>query len=426
MDLFAPELLNSLMYEAERDARAVLDTLSDTPDGGIVDTSAFIPASADARQDLELDRRGRFALMFETLTDKYDNALRTDALLRDVAAGRQGFVLFLRGFSLKEMAFPDPSAEEVSLLQIEKLPMDMRPFHEQDLDEYEARFELAMSLAPIPVVMVRNPATSESLIHQFPGAAKAVENTFAIDLDHSWEGEVENLVRAASYVVVRNKVPGPGLDAEIAMVRRFERLGDTFFTHPVNVATDTGGTTAQPLNDHAIARMRGARPQTAPGGFELPSPPTCLWVQGDRRRRIAENVFFIFDFLNSLADRGQPMPRDMQGRLLFSAVAGSIGLERLDLLIMTLSSYANVVSQYRPDELPDPGPILKNYGEILGAVAQAIDAGHDAEAVLEFRDLPRLRTLMGGGEDAKQLIRATMGVLQRMQMRLRLSPDSRQ
>jgi len=402
MDDFLPSLLADLIGDARQDAKAVFDVIEATPAGGFVDTSGIVAASAEVRLDQERARRGRFALMFETLTDKYDNAVRTDALLRKVAAGDQGFVLFLRGFSTKQRFEPDITVR-----------------HEQDLGEERSRFDLAKALSPLPMVMVRNPATSESLVNVsanlFEGDAEAMENTFAIDLDDGWQRTVEALVGAASAIVVRNKLPGEGLDAEIAMVARLGRLDDTYFSDPID-ATQLGGGAPQAFDGDCIARLRAAARCPHATDVDLPSPPTCLWEQGETRRLEGDNVFFVFDYLNSLADRGQPMPRDMQGRLLFWATAASIGLERLDLMIMTLSSYANVISMYRPEELPEPESILKNYGTILSAVARAIDAEGSA-GVLDFRDPARLRGLMRG-EDPAMLLRTNLEVIAGMPMRL--------
>src|SRR4051812_20109539 len=102
MDYFVSSLLNDLIGDAEQDARAVLDWLAKTPDGGTVDPGALIPSDPQARQKLERDRKNRLALMLETFTDKYENAVRTNALMEDIAAARSPFVLFLRGFSQKE------------------------------------------------------------------------------------------------------------------------------------------------------------------------------------------------------------------------------------------------------------------------------------------------------------------------------------
>lgn len=403
MDYFMPSLLNDLVGEAQQDARAVLDLLSNTPDGGIVDSGALVLEDPQVRQKLEGDRKYRFALMLETLTDKYDNAVRTGALMEGIAAGRQPFVLFLRGFSLK--------------VEYEK---KVSIGHEEDLGEYRACSDVATAVAPTPMVIVRNPATSESLLNQLDGAAAARETTFAIDLDTAWERAVASLVQTASYIVVRNALPGPGLNTELSMLRQFRRLDDTFFSNPERLADDAGGPAPNPLDDTALARMRKANSRAVPTGLRLPIPPTCLWLQSDRRRRVGEDVFFIFDFLNGLASRGQRVPRDLQGRLLFSTVAASVGLERLDLLVATLSSYAQLVSQYRPDELPDPGAVLGDYINIRNSVAGGIDSSGETESVLNFKDFARLRALMQTGEAPDDLIRATMRVVPRMHGRFRL------
>ncbi|GAA0961810.1 hypothetical protein [Virgisporangium aurantiacum] len=388
MDYFMPQLLNTLIGEAETDARAVLDRLVDTPDGAAVDPAGLVLSDATARTKLERDRAGRFALMFETLTDKYANAARSTALLRDVAAGRRGFVLFLRGFSFKEHPFAGSGVG-----------------HEADLDEYRTRVDLATAIAPVPVVLVRNPGTSESLIAVFSGAEAAAPNSFAIDLGSDWYRAVATLVPAASFIVVRNPILGPGLHAELAMIEGSRRLGDTYFTHPTGAQ--------QPLDAAALTRMRGATPKP-PRAAPFPFPATVPWLQGDRRERVAANAFFLFDYLNSLADRGSPMPRDMQTRLLFSTVATAVGLERLDLLVMALSSYAQVLTQYRPDQLPDAEETVRGYFALLerlvGAIRSVADT-RDAHDVMEFRDLDRLRQVLAGNEDQDRLTRTTTKIV---------------
>lgn len=406
MDFFVPSLLSDLVGEAEQDAQVVIDLLATTPDGGIVDPGALILSDPQARQKLERHRKYRFALMLETLTDKYDNAVRTSSLIKDIAEGRSSFVLFLRGFSQKET-----------------YNATGRYGYEADLGEYQARFDLAVAIAPVPTVLVCNPATSESLVGVVQGAEKAEATTFAFDLDDMWERTVESLVRTASYIVVRNAIPGSGLDAELAMLRKHDRLNETFFSNPENVPSSAGSAAAQALDDNAYGLMRAAKPLPFPPSIALPSPPTCLWIQGQMRRTGGENVFFIFDYLNSLSTRGQSMPRDLQGRLLFSTVAASIELERLDLLIATLSSYAAVVGQYRPDELPDPGAVLRDYGNILNSVAGAIDSVGETGDVLEFRNFVRLRELMEARENPERLIQATMRVVPRIQVRFRMRKE---
>lgn len=408
MDYFVPSLLNDLVGEAEQEARAVFDLLEKTPDGGTVDPGPLVLHDAASRQQKEGDRAGRMALMLETLTDKYDNALRTDALIGEIAAKRRGFVLFLRGFSFKQTFSKETSMG-----------------HEADFGEYQARFQLAEAIAPTPLVLVRNPGTSESLIGVFEGARKASANTFAVDLDDGWAGVVESLIKTASFIVVRNAIPGAGLETELGLLQQCGRLKDTFFSNPESLSGPIANTGVRKLDDDATAAMRHATPHDGGADVTLPAPPTCLWIQGERRERIARDALFVFDFLNGLASRGQLMPRDLQARLLFWPVAASLVLERLDLFILALGSYGQVVNQYRPDELPDPARTLQNYGAILESLASAIDQAGAAAQVLDYRDFAHMRSTVGAREDSAALIRATMHVVQRFHVRPRLAQPTR-
>jgi hypothetical protein len=403
MDYFVPSLLNDLVGEAEQDAHAVFDLLEKTPDGGTLDPGALVLHDAASRTKKEGDRSGRMALMLETLTDKYDNAVRTTALMDEIAAKRRGFVLFLRGFSLKQTFSAEASMG-----------------YEADFGEYRARFELAEAIAPTALVIVRNPAASESLLGQFAGAQKAAPSTFAVDLDDSWEQVVESLIRTASFIVVRNAIPGAGLDAELGLLEKCGRLKDTFFSNPESLTGGIASGGPATLDDRALARMRSAAPHDGGAAVALPATPTCLWIQGERRDRIASYAFFVFDYLNGLASRAQGFPRDLQARLLFWTIAASLVLERLDFFIMALSSYAQVLGQFRPDELPDPAHMLQNYGAVLESLATSIDEAGEGARVLDYRDFAHMRSTIGASEDPAALIRATMRVVQRFDARPRL------
>src|SRR5687768_13111729 len=76
-DFFVPDLLNTLVGEQEAEARAVLEALA----APTFDESPFIAPSETQRANLERERYGRLALMFETLTDKYDQVVRTHEVL---------------------------------------------------------------------------------------------------------------------------------------------------------------------------------------------------------------------------------------------------------------------------------------------------------------------------------------------------------
>ena len=94
-----------------------------------------------------------------------------------------------------------------------------------------------------------------------------------------------------------------------------------------------------------------------------------------------------------------------------------MGLERLDLLVMALSSYAQVLTQYRPDQLPDAEKTIRGYfavvERLVGAIRSVADT-RDAHDVMEFRDLDRLRRVLAGNEDQDHLTRTTTKIVGRL------------
>ena len=236
-------MLTTLVGEPEADVKALFAAMQRED----FDGTGFLAPHAQARTALERERCRRFALMFETLTDRYDNALRTSTLLRSDAPG---FVLFLHGFSLE---LHDDAEQSVG--------------YESDLGLYLYRFDLARNLAPTPLVLVRNPAQSESLVGIFPGASEAAPTTFALDLYYTWEASVGSLIEAASFVVlVPNDVVREGLRTELRLLQERGRLGDTFFTDAHEAQKLLPGKTLRRLDDGALALMRHAARPRGPEG----------------------------------------------------------------------------------------------------------------------------------------------------------------
>jgi hypothetical protein len=383
MDFFLPQLVNDQFAELEREARDVLDWLQ-RPE---LDDQ-FLAANAQERNRIERSRQFKFRLIFETLTDKYVNALKVNALLQKTKAGTSGFVLFLRGFSLKQHFYRRVTVG-----------------HEQDLEEYQARFKLAERLAPAPLVLVRNPATSESLLAVFPGAKPAAENAYTLDLDANWQADIRTLVGAASFICVRNKVKNPGLLTEFAILQELGRLDETYFSHPEEARALIANGPIHPLDEAAISHMRKSSDQAVRPLARVPMP-TCLWLQGRRRETVRDNALFIFDLFNRWADAGQRMPRDVQTRLMASAVAASICLERPDFIVMALASHAQILSQYRSDELVDRDDFVRFYMSLVQSIAQAID--QTPTPMFNYQDLNAIKMLMSKSETPADLISCTM------------------
>lgn len=393
MDFFLPMLVNDQVFKLVQEARDVLDWLSTAggQDGKCLVPNQFLAASAQERNRIERERQFSFRLILETLEDKYRNALKVNALLQKTKAGTSGFVLFLRGFSLKEHYYRHVTHGE-----------------HQDLGEYQARFELADRLAPTPLVLVRNPATSESLIAEFRGALKmkpAAGNSFTLDLDANWEADIRTLVGAASFVCVRNKVKTPGLLTEFAILQELGRLNETYFSHPEEAGTLSANGPIHRLDEAAISHMRKLSDQAVRPLTRLPMP-TCLWLQGRRRKTVRDNALFIFDLFNRWASAGQRMPRDLQTRLLASAVAASMALERLDFIAMTAASYAQILSQYRSDELVDRDAFVRFYMSLVQYITQAID--ETPTPIFNYQDLNAIKMLMSKSENPADLIWCTM------------------
>jgi hypothetical protein len=133
-------------------------------------------------------------------------------------------------------------------------------------------------------------------------------------------------------------------------------------------------------------------------------------VQGDRRRRIGENVLGIYDLLNRWAESGQRMPLDIQARFLAFAVAGSVLLERVDLIVMSVASYAQCVGSYNSARLPEAAEIAESYMTVVQALASAIDAAAAGPDVFDYYDLPHLKALLDV-ETPEVLIPETMNVV---------------
>jgi hypothetical protein len=386
-DFFMPQLLNDLVWEGEQEASSALDWLNQAEPDALLDPTEFIVASPSERIEIERNRLGKVQLMLETLMDKYANALRTDRLLERISAKKTGFVLFLRGFSLKEHYYSNITAG-----------------HEQDLEEYRFRFELAEKLAPAPLMLVRNPAMSESLLAQFPGAKPAAENTYLLDLDATWEADVRTLAAAASFICVRNKLANPGLRTEVGILRDLGRLNETYFSHPEAARTLIANGPTQALDEAAVSRMRESTDQRVRPLAHRPRP-TCLWLQAKRRDRSRDNALFTFDLFNRWADRGQTMPRDMQTRLMAGALAISIALERPDLIVMTFGSYGQILGQYGQDQLPERDDRVRYYFSVAQSLARAID--QTATSMFNYQDLNVVKALMRS-EKPDELVRCIM------------------
>jgi hypothetical protein len=412
MDYFAPQLLNDLVGECEAEAETVLNALTRP----VIDDSKFTAKDSLERGKIENGRFYRLALMFEALTEKYDNAIRTRRFLEEARQGKRSMVLFLRGFSYRvtdELGSLGLPSDLTSALRIGTVGFA------SDFGEYRFRFDLARKLAPTPIFLIRNPAMSEPLVQQFAGADSAAANTFSLEADDTWLSAVRSLIDIASYIVVYNNQVSDGLVSEVNLLRTLNRLDDTYFSHSPQQELTLSANEVRRADDDALAQIsRSIRPRANLSGG-LP-PPTCWWVQDNRRQRIWANVLVIYDLFNKWAAQGQGIPLDMQTRLLSFAVAGSVILERLDLLFMSLLSYGHCLQGYGKERLPEFQRLTQKYLDMAGILARAIDITPSERPVLDHVDLRTLKKL-AKKEAPEILIPHTMRVIEHMPERLSLN-----
>jgi hypothetical protein len=376
MDNFLPQNVNGTLGELEREGCDVLDCLK-RPE---FDGNQFLAASAQQRNEIESIRRHKFRLILGTLTDKYVNALNVNALLQKTKAGTSGFVLYLRGFSLKPIRY-----RHVTI-----------GYENQDIEEYVAGIELAQRLAPTPLVLVRNPVSTKLIT--------GGETYYPLDLDANWEADIRTWAGAASFVCVRNKLKPPGLLTEFTILQELGRLNETYFSHPEEARTLIANGPIHRLDEAAISHMRKSSDEAVRPLARLPMP-TCLWLQGRRRETERAIALFIFDLFNVWADAGQKMFRDVQTRLMASAVAASMCLERLDFIAMALASYAQILSQYRSNELVDRDDFVRFYMSLVQSIAQAID--ETPTPIFNYQDLNGMK-MLSKSENPTDLIWCTM------------------
>ena len=113
------------------------------------------------------------------------------------------------------------------------------------------------------------------------------------------------------------------------------------------------------------------------------------------------------------------MPLDIQARFLAFAVAGSVLLERVDLIVMSVASYAQCVGSYDSARLPGAAEIADSYMTVVQALAGAIDSAAAGPEVFDYYDLPHLKALLAV-ETPDVLVPETMNVVRLSQDALRM------
>lgn len=302
----------------------------------------FEPRSAAERSALELERYKLFCLIHEHLTEKYKAASITLDLLREVQAGKTGFVLFLWGFGSKTWHLDGANISNI----------DPRAEMERDA--------LAEKLAPAPLLWISDPTDSGAfkLTSEERLAQKGVG--FRIESGRNWEENVCLLISAASFIIVKNAGMTPGVIREIERVKELGRLSDTFFDAPEKAQEICHGHDLKALTNENIALISKEASARILSGKALPEP-TCLWIEGAKRERLMASFIDLFRFVEAGGRLWAPIPYDWLLDAHYKLVAHAVVLERLDLLSVVLQWLCEMLVAMPAEQFPEAESLAKAY-----------------------------------------------------------------
>lgn len=303
----------------------------------------FQPRSVDERSTLEWERYKLFCLIHEHLTEKYRAASRTLDLLRDIQAGKSGFVLLLWGFGSKTWHLDGASVSNI------------------DVGAPAERDALAGKLAPAPLLWIADPMDSGAL-----RAATADSHSkagFRIESGRDWEKNVCLLISAASFIVVKNAEMTQGVVREIERVKELGRLSDTFFDAPEKAQDICHGHDLKPLTEENIALMRNEATARVVPGKPLPEP-TCLWIEGERRQNLFLDFVDLFKYLEAGGRYRTPIPFDWLLDADYKQLSYAVLLERVDLLAPVLKRVSEMLAATPVEQYPHGESLAKVYAQL--------------------------------------------------------------
>jgi tetratricopeptide (TPR) repeat protein len=323
----------------------------------------------EERAGLERRRLQMVRLVLDHLVEKYDEAGRTEALFREVEEGKRAFILFLRGFALRARRYEG---------------VQINHGGGPATHEMVERPRLARLLAPVPLLWVANPVDSGPL-----EAAKAVmlarmadpdrgwqEDTpgFRIEMGADWETGIRGLISAASFIVIHNPEPTPGVAMEVQLVEALGRRADAFFYSPEQAAEilKIKVKDCTPFHDKAIEQMRSAAVRPGLTAGSLP-PATCLWVSGDMRTRVERQVAALWSWTNHLpAGETTAAALDLRMDTCVHLLGQTLLLERLDLAQPIVLSIAATLRSLGEAHLSGADSLADRYASYAAKLAPAI------------------------------------------------------
>jgi hypothetical protein len=303
----------------------------------------FQPRSVDERSTLEWERYKLFCLIHEHLTEKYRAASRTLDLLREVQAGKSGFVLLLWGFGSKTWHLEGANVSNI------------------DIGAPIKRDALAGELTPAPLLWIADPTDSGAL-----KAATADSHSkagFRIESGRDWEKNVCLLISAASFIIVKNAEMTPGVVREIERVKELGRLSDTFFDAPEKAQDICQGHDPKPLTEENISLMRNEAAARVVPGKPLPEP-TCLWIEGEKRKNMFAAFVDLFNHLQAGGRYKTPIPFDWLLDADYKLLSYAVLLERLDLIAAVLTWLCEMLTTTPVEVYPHGENLAKVYGQV--------------------------------------------------------------
>lgn len=242
--------------------------------------SGLVPQRDPAhRAELEAARQGQWLRMVGDLEEKHRAARRTSALLEEVRAGRQAFVLFLRGFNQRATYLHDATIVEGT-----------------GALEAFAKQALVRRLHGLPVLWIANPVDSTWLDLAAGGLAEE-DLGFRIEAGETWEQDVRTLVGSASRIVMNNRSASPGVLFELRLLASLGRLGDTLFEDAEGANRVLGRSDCAQASDAALESLRQSARPGPPMQQAMPQA-SCRWVDGARRATYEREIHGLEDWMS--------------------------------------------------------------------------------------------------------------------------------
>jgi tetratricopeptide (TPR) repeat protein len=323
--------------------------------------------SPEQRTHLESKRLFLFRSILEHLTEKYA-ARRTTKLFREVEGGRRPFVLFLRGFAMRELAYKGVTVSVGGGSQFA---------------EWMEKHRLARKLSPVPLVWIANPADSGPL--ELQSVAMLQDTTaqpcpgpletgfgFRVESGANWQSDVRALIAAATFIVIHNPEMTPGVVAEVEIVRELGRLGDTFFYCPEKIGTVFSdiGSDSSPLTEERIESIRDAAKGRVLQPGALPAA-TCAWIGGPRKQNIEAKVRAITRWVEQLAKSRTRLSTDLELDGYYYLLSSLVLLEAIDQIPSVLSGCAEALCSIGNESLHNATLLSAKYSKLASRLKSA-------------------------------------------------------